>query len=254
MISPKYYKQKINSVSLLQDRQYGAIDAIVHRRLHCCSSLIDRLEQEAVLKGHEGCVNCLEWSSDGRILASGSDDLQVILWDPFRKRRLYSMRTKHVGNMFSVKFLPKHNDSLIATGAADKCIYVFDVNRYNEAIICCNCHASRVKRLATAPDSPFVFWSAGEDGAILQLDLRESHRCRAEGSRVRLLNLTTYLCTNAEAKCLAVNPRRTELLAVGANDPYARIYDRRMLRLDSTHAVKDWEWNSDLIRANISGG
>ena len=33
----------------------------------------------------------------------------------------------------------------------------------------------------------------------------------------------------AEAKCLAVNPLRPELIAVGANDPYVRVYDRRML-------------------------
>lgn len=33
-----------------------------------------------------------------------------------------------------------------------------------------------------------------------------------------------------EAKCLAINPVRPELLAVGANDPYIRLYDRRMIR------------------------
>jgi len=33
----------------------------------------------------------------------------------------------------------------------------------------------------------------------------------------------------AEAKCLAINPTRPELLAVGANDPYVRLYDRRMI-------------------------
>lgn len=37
---------------------------------------------------------------------------------------------------------------------------------------------------------------------------------------------------NAEAKCVAINPRRTELIAVGANDVYARVYDRRMISLE----------------------
>lgn len=40
-----------------------------------------------------------------------------------------------------------------------------------------------------------------------------------------------HLGQNAEAKCVAVNQRRSELLAVGANDVYARIYDRRMMSL-----------------------
>lgn len=34
-----------------------------------------------------------------------------------------------------------------------------------------------------------------------------------------------------EAKCIAVNQMRSEYLAIGCNDPYARVYDRRALRL-----------------------
>ncbi|XP_067628800.1 WD and tetratricopeptide repeats protein 1 [Eurosta solidaginis] len=227
-------RQTTNATALILQRQYGNLERYVQRRLHVSSAYIDRLEQETVLRGHQGCVNCLEWSSNGRILASGSDDFSIMLWDPFRKKCLRNIPTKHSGNIFSVKFLPRHNNALIATAAADRYIYVFDVNRHNEAILSCSCHVARVKRLATAPDSPFVFWSAGEDGGVLQLDTREQHRCNSEGNRVRLVNLE-YIDTNAEAKCLAINPRRTELLAVGANDPYARIYDRRMLNPISSY-------------------
>ena len=34
----------------------------------------------ATLSGHEGSVNCVRWSPDGRYLASGSDDQLVMLW------------------------------------------------------------------------------------------------------------------------------------------------------------------------------
>lgn len=37
---------------------------------------------------------------------------------------------------------------------------------------------------------------------------------------------------NVEAKCLAVNQRRPEYVAVGANDVFARLYDRRMINLE----------------------
>lgn len=33
----------------------------------------------------------------------------------------------------------------------------------------------------------------------------------------------------AEAKCIAINPVRPELLAIGCNDPFVRVYDHRML-------------------------
>lgn len=35
---------------------------------------------------------------------------------------------------------------------------------------------------------------------------------------------------SAEAKCIAVNPTYPEMMAVGANDPYARIFDRRLIK------------------------
>lgn len=31
-------------------------------------------------EGHAGCVNALAWSSDGTLLASGSDDTRICLW------------------------------------------------------------------------------------------------------------------------------------------------------------------------------
>ncbi|GBP15778.1 Trypsin-1 [Eumeta japonica] len=49
-------------------------------------------------------------------------------------------------------------------------------------------------------------------------------------NQVCLIHLRSEIDENAEAKCLAVNPIRTEYIAVGANDPYARLYDRRMLK------------------------
>lgn len=62
-----------------------------------------------------------------------------------------------------------------------------------------------------------------------QFDKREKHKCRDQ--KVLLIGLQNYMGPNAEAKCIAINQRRTELIAVGANDVYARVYDRRMMSL-----------------------
>lgn len=62
-----------------------------------------------------------------------------------------------------------------------------------------------------------------------QFDLRTPHSCSREVNNV-LVNLLTHLGRYAEAKCLAINPQRPELLAVGANDPYIRLYDRQMIK------------------------
>lgn len=160
------------NVTLLQsDRSYYNIETQIKNRLKAAPQCLRNLDVEAVLEGHSGCVNCLEWSENGQLLASGSDDNYVILWNAFTRRSVMEFRTPHQGNIFSVKFLPHSGDALIATGAADRNCFVFDVNRIEDVsatpIWKCSCHKQRVKRLATSPDNPNMFWSAAEDGRIL---------------------------------------------------------------------------------------
>ncbi|CAB3254277.1 unnamed protein product [Arctia plantaginis] len=214
------------TIGLAAARERGDIDRKFQARLMVTRPMIDRLGLEKELHGHMGCVNCLEWSHDGSILASASDDLHVILWDPFRYKELLNIATGHTGNIFSVKFL---SPDVIATCAADGTVRVRNV-RGSSPLLECTCHCARVKRLAVAPDNPHLIWSAGEDGLILQHDLRTSHKCSPDSANV-LVNLLNHLGRYAEAKCVAVNPRRPYQLAVGANDFYVRLYDTRMIKL-----------------------
>ncbi|KAJ8289316.1 hypothetical protein COCON_G00019750 [Conger conger] len=126
-------------------------------------------------------------------------------------------------NIFSVKFLPHSGDRILVTGAADTKVHVHDLT-VKETIHMFSDHTNRVKRIATAPMWPHTFWSAAEDGIIRQYDLRESSR-RSEV----LIDLTEYCGQLVEAKCLAVNPRDNNYLAVGANGPFVRLYDIRMI-------------------------
>ncbi|XP_021913240.1 WD and tetratricopeptide repeats protein 1 [Zootermopsis nevadensis] len=236
-------KHTINGRNIVRlTRQREVKDTINHKlqqKLHVTEDFVQRLGLEAELEGHGGCVNCLEWNESGRTLASASDDVQVILWDPFLYRKIHTIPTGHHGNIFSVKFLPKSADGVLVTGAGDCRIRVHDVG-LGETTHVCNCHTGRVKRLATAPNVPYMFWSAAEDGTIMQFDLRTPHSCSRE------VNMGRY----AEAKCLAINPQRPELLAVGANDPYIRLYDRRMIKLTTVEYPPDNVPRSNWERQN----
>lgn len=157
-----------NVASLQNDRSYYDIEQLVRNRMKAAPHFIKNLDVEAKLDSHNGCVNCLEWSSNGQLLASGSDDNRIIVWNAFYHKPVHDILTPHQGNIFSVKFLPNSGDALIATAAADRYCYVFDVNRDSSTPSWkCNCHTQRVKRLATSPDSPWIIWSAGEDGRIM---------------------------------------------------------------------------------------
>nr|XP_057940382.1 WD and tetratricopeptide repeats protein 1 [Doryrhamphus excisus]XP_057940383.1 WD and tetratricopeptide repeats protein 1 [Doryrhamphus excisus] len=190
---------------------------------HVTDPFIKRLGLEAELQGHTGCVNCLEWNERGDLLASGSDDQHAIIWDPFRLKKLTTMHTGHAANIFSVKFLPHSGDRILITGAADTKVHVHDLT-VKETIHMFSDHTNRVKGIATAPMWPNTFWSAAEDGVIRQYDLRES----SKHSQV-LIDLTEYCGKLMEAKCLAVNPRDNNYMAVGASGPFVRLYDIRKI-------------------------
>ncbi|CAF0923462.1 unnamed protein product [Brachionus calyciflorus] len=219
--------------TFLHDLYYKELDSSYFRKFKSKNvfsrSIIEHMNLDYELQGHSGCVNCLEWNQSGSILASGSDDLKIILWDPFRRKELKRIETKHRGNIFGVKFLPYTGDTLIASAAADRDIYVHDINK-NVAINEIHAHQNRVKRLETAQDTPFLFWSCGEDGYVLQHDIR----CKPSEITSLLLNYSTSDLVDSkhsEVKCVCINQARSEQIAIGLSDPYARVYDRRMMQL-----------------------
>lgn len=117
----------------------------------------------------------------------------------------------------------------IATAAGDCRVIVQSIPgaiTKSPPILECNCHVNRVKRLATSPNEPTLFWSAAEDGLVIQYDLREKHECSLAQTKV-LVDLSRCF---GEVKCIAVNPTKPYYIAVGANDCYVRMYDRRMTK------------------------
>jgi len=185
--------------------------------------LVRRLGLFQELHGHTGCVNCIQWNTAGTLLASGSDDRTIIVWDGVRCERVSRLETPHEGNIFSVVWLPGSEDGQLASGAGDcrVCLADVEAGAVTRSVMG---HQGRVKRLAVAGDVPGVIWSGGEDGLVRQWDTRE--KWTADSANV-LINLTNQAGRSAEVKCLAICPSRPELVAVGANDPYVRVYDRR---------------------------
>lgn len=63
----KYGNGKVvNAAILLSDRTNFDLESTVRQKLQTAPQFIKRLELETELKGHNGCVNCLEWSDNGK--------------------------------------------------------------------------------------------------------------------------------------------------------------------------------------------
>lgn len=69
--------------------------------------------------------------------------------------------------------MPQSKDGLVASAAGDGRVKIHwvehasAINSTPQTSLQCNCHVGRVKRLATAPDVPYLLWSGAEDGTVM---------------------------------------------------------------------------------------
>ncbi|RZC06638.1 WD and tetratricopeptide repeats protein 1 isoform A [Glycine soja] len=240
------------NIHTILDSRYLHSPLDVNHSLHTHSSLIRRLSQERELEGHTGCVNAVAWNSKGSLLISGSDDQRINIWSYSGWKLLHSIDTGHTGNIFCTKFIPETSDELVASGAGDAEVRLFNLSRLNgsgfsdNAIIAPSayyqCHTRRVKKLAVENGNPNVVWSASEDGTLRQHDFREGTSCPPAGSSHQECRNILLDLRSGSKRSLADPPKQVlalkscdisstkpHLLLVGGSDAFARLYDRRML-------------------------
>jgi len=81
------------------------------------------------LVGHNGSVNSVSFSPDGKTLATGSEDKTIKLWNVETGQEIGTLRG-HNGIVWSVSFSP--DGKTLATGSEDKTIKLWDVETGQE--------------------------------------------------------------------------------------------------------------------------
>ncbi|KIH66136.1 WD domain, G-beta repeat protein [Ancylostoma duodenale] len=155
---------------------------------------------------HEACVNTLRWNRSGTLLASGSDDRRVKVWN-LAGECIASVETGHHANVFAVEFLPAGNDRILVSAAGDRLVKMHDLDGFNDEPITWTTNG-RVKRLATAQDEPYLFWSASEDCYVREYDTRTNEDRK-------LINTE-----EKRVKSFAICQGRTELVNQGCGPIY----------------------------------
>jgi DDB1- and CUL4-associated factor 8 len=136
-----------------------------------CGSLnsVERLELMFKLQKHRGCVNSLSFHPSGQLLASGSDDLKVILWKWASNEIALAYESGHHSNIFQAKFFGTPNEIHLITTGRDGQVRHATVpssggKPYSRALYK---HIGAVHKTAINPNNPTEVLTAGEDAHVM---------------------------------------------------------------------------------------
>ncbi|XP_077115448.1 DDB1- and CUL4-associated factor 8 [Ranitomeya variabilis] len=219
------------AIRALRQREIGSSRRFIY---DACGArgFVQRFRLLHGLEGHLGCVNTLHFNQRGTWLASGSDDLKVVVWDWVKRKPVLEFESGHKSNVFQAKFLPNSGDSTLAMCARDGQVRVAELS----ATQCCKNtkrvaqHKGASHKLALEPDSPCTFLSAGEDAVVFTIDLRQDRpasRLVVTKEKEKKIGLYT----------IYVNPANTYQFAVGGRDQFVRIYDQRKINENENNGV-----------------
>uniref|UniRef100_T1JJB3 Uncharacterized protein n=1 Tax=Strigamia maritima TaxID=126957 RepID=T1JJB3_STRMM len=167
--------QRLPSITYLKyikHREYNEPNnlgvSLMKDRLYCARNLYRK-----DLYSHYGCVNAIEFSTDGEWLVSGGDDRRVLAWNVEKalqgKDAPICMKGEHNSNIFCLGF--DNNKTKIFSAGNDEQVLVhdFELGRTLDVFL----HEEAVYGLSVDPLNDNVFASACEDGRILIWDIRE---------------------------------------------------------------------------------
>jgi len=111
-----------------------------------------KIKKFKVLKGHEDWIFSVAFSSNGKFLASGSEDWTVRIWD-IEKGEIPKKIKEHEGSIYSVAF--SLDNRLLASGSADCTIRIWCIET-GKLLKVFKEHEKSVYSVAFSPDGRFL--------------------------------------------------------------------------------------------------
>jgi len=213
----------ISFPSYLNSRSCGNI---VNKQFEdgCISSLpfLKKLKLLEAIECHEGCVNAINFSECGSLIASGSDDLHLCVSDVYSGQTKLKYLTSHTNNIFQSKFMPQTGSTEIITSSRDGSVKrcVLREGEVVESNI--GSHADSCHKLCVT--SKYEVLSAGEDGVVLHIDTREPEHSNNKIVHCKEGDNTVALYS------IDLNPNNEHQFIVSGHSASARVYDRRHLK------------------------
>jgi len=161
----------------------------------------------SVQTGHSGQVLSLAFTSDNKLLASGSVDKTIVLWDPATGNQLRALKG-HTGTVGSIAFSP--DDKQLASGSADNTIKIWDVASGNEKQTMTG-HTLYVSSLAFSSDGKMLASGSG-DQTVKLWDVATGRELRTLAAGLtQLAGLPISVAFSRDGKTLATGAQLVKL-------------------------------------------
>ncbi len=131
--------------------------------------VVDQPYFNNTLLGHDGGVQSVAYSPDGRLLVSGATDNTVRIWNLAEPGSEAIVLEKHEAPVLAVAFSP--DGQIIASGGEDKNIWLWDANDLDGEPRLLLGHDDQVLSLAFSPQG--LLASSGLDGKVLLWDVTD---------------------------------------------------------------------------------
>ena len=157
-------KSDIDSSSFVKD----------HTIQEAKSALLETVQSHpqltAYLHGHTAPVSCVTYTRDGKLLASGSEDGSIILWEVSSHKQIGRL-TGHLGKVTSVSF--SADGTKLASGSTDRAVILWNVPSRQQKGRLTGHHAD-VTSVAFSSDGTTLA-SSSIDGTVILWDVA-SHK------------------------------------------------------------------------------
>jgi len=139
-----------------------------------------------IIGQHSDMVNSVCYSLDGSILASGSNDNKIIIWDVKAQKEKKAFVAHSVG-VSDLVFTP--NSKYLISAGLDNAIKVWDTETWKLYKVL-NAHDKQVLSLAMSPNGKY-FFSGGDDKKIVVWNTEDFSKVKElEGHSDRVLSLS----------------------------------------------------------------
>ncbi|MHC1777551.1 MAG: caspase family protein [Lentimicrobium sp.] len=123
--------------------------------------------RNAVSHSHKDKILCMAISSDGKLLATGSKDQTIKLFETTYFNELRTLPNVHSDDITSLKFSP--DNKFLVSGSKDKSVILWDLGT-NDDLSTFTGNLKKINAVAFSPDSKLIA-SGSDDGIIIVWDI-----------------------------------------------------------------------------------